>query len=67
MNANKTNIPAASFGETHWACACVKRDRKGQLKSIKLHTVAVKSCPVCGCKQIPRFKIADHTKTKETT
>jgi len=67
INCGKTHEPgeceaehsfAASDGsatvETHWACACVKCDRKGKLKSIKLHPIAKTSCRVCGAKQRPR-------------
>ncbi|MES2598614.1 MAG: hypothetical protein V4662_24985 [Verrucomicrobiota bacterium] len=34
--------------ETHWACACIKRDHHGRLKAIKLNPIKRKSCRVCG-------------------
>ena len=32
-----------------WPCACVKRDRKGVMKAIKMHTATTSKCRVCGC------------------
>ncbi len=37
--------------ETHWPCACVKRERNGKMKAIKLHPLAVKYCRECGMDQ----------------
>ena len=37
--------------DRQWACACVRRDRRGKIKAIKLHPMTTKSCKVCGSKQ----------------
>ena len=31
-----------------WPCVCVRRDAKGNLTHVRLHTVTVKSCRECG-------------------
>ena len=43
--------PSRITPETHWACSCVRRDRAGKIKAIKLHPMTTKSCRVCGSKQ----------------
>lgn len=35
----------------YWPCACVNRDRKGNLSGIKLHHKSVHHCRVCGIGQ----------------
>lgn len=44
-------MKGSDLEKTHWACACIKRDRKGNLKAIKLHPLATKRCEVCGAVQ----------------
>ena len=48
--------PGSGLDQTHWPCACVKRDRAGRLKAIKLHPNSVQRCPVCGAKQCTLLK-----------
>lgn len=36
---------------TYWACACVKRDKDGKLKAIKLNPNSRFSCRVCGSRK----------------
>lgn len=35
----------------YWPCACVRRDRAGNLKAIKLNHPAVLACRVCKAKR----------------
>ncbi len=35
-----------------WACACVKRDRKGKMSHIKLHPPTTRKCKTCGAKSL---------------
>ena len=45
-------VPTGSMAlGSRWACACVRRDRHGKIKAIKLHPMTTKSCRVCGSKQ----------------
>lgn len=37
-----------------WPCACVRRDRKGNMKDIKLHHPDTTKCDVCKAKR-PRI------------
>jgi hypothetical protein len=39
--------------DDYWACACVKRDRRGNMKAIKLHHPAQEKCRTCGCTKPP--------------
>jgi hypothetical protein len=50
-----TEIPAG-----YWACACVRRNKDGTLKAIKLHAPVRKKCRVCGCKRPPAKGEVDH-------
>ena len=34
--------------EKMWVCACVKRDRKGQMTHLKVHDRSVVKCRQCG-------------------
>jgi len=45
---------SAATTKTHWACACVKRDRDGKLSAIKLHSQRHVWCPTCGAKRPKR-------------
>lgn len=47
----KSNIDPIPSG--YWACACVKRDSKGNMKAIKLNPPSSKRCRVCKCTPIP--------------
>ena len=35
--------------DDYWICACVKRDKAGNLKAIRRNHPSVKKCPGCGC------------------
>jgi hypothetical protein len=39
-----------------WPCACVRRNRKGQITGIKMHPPKTLTCRVCGCSQRPSHK-----------
>lgn len=39
-----------------WPCACVRRDKAGNLKSIRINRPSVKKCMACGCAR-PKFPI----------
>ena len=40
--------PTPEEVERMWPCACVKRDRRGNMTAIKLHSPFVKKCRACG-------------------
>ena len=48
MSTAKQQVPA-----DYWACACVKRDRQGTMKAVKMHPPTAKRCRVCGCQRPP--------------
>lgn len=39
-----------------WPCACVRRDRSGNMTHIKINAARVKQCRKCGSKR-PRFPL----------
>jgi capsid portal protein len=43
----KPLLPAKK--DDYWPCACVKRDRNGNMKAIKLNHPQVTQCRVCKC------------------
>lgn len=38
----------------YWPCACVKRDRQGNLKALKMNPPMKKYCRACGCVRPPK-------------
>ena len=60
-DAKKMGEEAASKLD-YWPCACVLRDRAGNMTHIKLHHPSRTRCSVCGCKQPPN---ADALSKKE--
>jgi hypothetical protein len=44
MPDQTTDVP-----DDYWPCACVRRDRAGNLRKIKLNSPQTARCPVCKC------------------
>lgn len=38
----------------YWPCACVKRDRKGNMTHIKMHPPTAKKCKTCDATRPPK-------------
>jgi hypothetical protein len=50
----------------YWVCACVRRDRAGNLSQIKFNPTRVKRCRKCGCERPPEeFREKDFANRKE--
>jgi hypothetical protein len=39
----------------YWPCACVRRDRQGNMRAIKFHAPKVRRCAVCKCERPDDF------------
>lgn len=44
----------STIKETGWPCACVKRDRKGNLTHIRVNDASVRKCRDCGSVRPPK-------------
>ena len=53
--------------EVTWPCACVKRDRKGNMTHIKLHSEKSRSCKKCGAKRPDEWVKAQKATTRKDT
>ena len=40
----------------YWVCACVKRDRQGNLAAVKMNHPSIKRCRKCGAVPPPKEK-----------
>lgn len=51
--SHREAVPAPAPTPGHWPCACVRRDRAGNLKAIKMHPPSVNKCRRCGATRPP--------------
>lgn len=57
-----TNAQEKRIREEGWPCACVRRNRHGALKAIKLNAPELERCRVCGATKAEVEKIQTEDK-----
>lgn len=56
--------PAKLVPQGYWVCACVRRDKRGNMTAIKMNPPMSKRCRACGTTKLDADRIAAQVDAK---